>query len=1324
MADINKSDIKLLQSQRLDDTDQGGGQMTSHEVVDGEVNNLFPDISRLDRVYGRVSMRKAYLAVQTTARETYYGSHTILTEQAADPNVSVCFFSNKDWFDTRKEARDRIEAYLVKGPHANIKLWGDHYKGTSLLKCVTMDGWPVPEIGDVLVLSASQSGDAEQYVRVIDVSTELNEFVTGQGSGQEASFWRRVINITIGTQLAYDFKGTEVYYYWNQMNGDDIHTTVAADASRYYGVATLQEDANAGELQIRIDDIQTHLVPSAASETAITDAGVGTSVAPMLQTRDPQVSISRSIQFNIAPNAKLHIGEGILPGSFSWSGGLSLNDDGEGNIYNGSTIVGSIVYATGIITFGNSVSSSSGTGTATYIPACSPQQISHTGGIQIDTNNRGFVYVFNCNPLPMKGTLKVEYLAGGKWYSIWDIGTGQLKNPMDDSIGSGSVNFDTGSVSVTLGAMPDVDSQVLFFWAKPAEYYDFSGETLPLRYKFVTQTAGVARNTFSLSWVGDGNGPGPNGEYAIVDDGNGALCTGTFNVLFEGSHSYSSGDKIRPTTANGYIYTCTQDGTSDSSEPTWPTTPGQTVAIGTATFVCEEPVWGDWAPSASPVYTGKIRYATGEVDTTIDMVGQSVPVANEVFRVYYNYGSPYVDTFNAPPQNNNRVDITLTNTPIVPGTFKIEWHNDLEEYDLETRFVASIDPTYIFKDDGSGNFEGDVDDGTAGWFQGTVDYVNGDVSFAPHRTQTFAHAVYTWVTTEWHHPGVTQSYVFDHIEYLPAASIFPVDGTVVCSYCTVDGTNLDDYSGTLEPIYVIRKNSGLELVPGGVTITASGYHLLDGRDGKLYRHSDGVNGDKIHVGNINYVNKSVTIISDTIPLDHMEITGAVGTAALDPLMSMVFRAPGAPIRPGSASVRATTGAGTLLEATSDFNGNFNGTGVFGTVNFNTGLCVIGFGEWVPDDSNAQSQDWYNASANDGAGNVWKPYSVAAHTILMNCVVTSYLPLDPELLGLDPVRLPLDGKVPIFRDGYIIVVHNSVEENTPHPLSPNDPLTSDVVFNCGRSNVDLIEVYALPTAKQIEDGTQTCAELVPEVVNGTVQYEVDLTAGTVTFKTGFELPKDSESTLQQLVIMNRIEDMCLASDVQVTGHIAITSPLVHSYPSGTTKVSSVLPSADLQSRAYNEFEQETWSGEWLDYRVGAAPLASYNFVDYPIMVINRPSIKERWLILFKTPTTVQIVGENFGVLADNVDITTGNIEYPIGSGNWFVGVVNRNFQSDNFPYYFLMNIDGFGLGWNSGNNIRFNQDAANFPLWFVRTTLQAPPTEPIDHYTIQIRGDSS
>lgn len=52
------------------------------------------------------------------------------------------------------------------------------------------------------------------------------------------------------------------------------------------------------------------------------------------------------------------------------------------------------------------------------------------------------------------------------------------------------------------------------------------------------------------------------------------------------STAYTVGQIVRPTTGNGYVYRCVVAGTSAASEPTWPTTPYQTVADGGVTWAC------------------------------------------------------------------------------------------------------------------------------------------------------------------------------------------------------------------------------------------------------------------------------------------------------------------------------------------------------------------------------------------------------------------------------------------------------------------------------------------------------------------------------------------------------------------------------------------------------------------------------------------------------------------------------------------------------------------------------------------------------------------
>ena len=466
-------------------------------------------------------------------------------------------------------------------------------------------------------------------------------------------------------------------------------------------------------------------------------------------------------------------------------------------------------------------------------------------------------------------------------------------------------------------------------------------------------------------------------------------------------------------------------------------------------------------------------------------------------------------------------------------------------------------------------------------------------------------------------------------------------------------------------------------------------------NGKLFHSINGVSGSGLECGTVDYINRIATITDINVVGRTISVKSCVGTTAIDPVQLMVFRTPGAPLVPGSLSIRATLGTGAVIQGVSNFTGDIIGDGVLGKIDFSTGVARVAFGAWLTDTwaglPEEEWPEWYAGAEKDtGTGKVWKPYSVRASTVLINCVVTTYLPLDADLLGLDPVRLPMDGRVPIFRDGYIVLIHHTIKQNLPNPAVAGE------TYNLTRQGLDLIEVY---------DSTGL---YYPEMNGLSANYSVDLTAGTVTFAP----TANFVGYTQPFYALHRIEDMALASDVQITGHIGITNPLTHDYPANETMVSSVLPCGDLQARAYNEFVQSSWTGTWSDDLIGSQPLAKYDFVNFPITVKNNGAVKERWMIRFVTSTTFDIVGEHLGVLASGVSKT-----------GWVNGIVSVENPLTS-EVYWQMHEDGFGLGWSAGNCIRFNTDAANYPFSFVRTTLQAPPTLPADSYEFQMRGDSA
>ena len=58
-------------------------------------------------------------------------------------------------------------------------------------------------------------------------------------------------------------------------------------------------------------------------------------------------------------------------------------------------------------------------------------------------------------------------MAQGNWYVLSDNGAGAVSGS-DPSFGAGTVSYITGAAQVTLGALPDVGSQIMLAWATPA----------------------------------------------------------------------------------------------------------------------------------------------------------------------------------------------------------------------------------------------------------------------------------------------------------------------------------------------------------------------------------------------------------------------------------------------------------------------------------------------------------------------------------------------------------------------------------------------------------------------------------------------------------------------------------------------------------------------------------------------------------------------------------------------------------------------------------------------------------------------------------------
>lgn len=467
-------------------------------------------------------------------------------------------------------------------------------------------------------------------------------------------------------------------------------------------------------------------------------------------------------------------------------------------------------------------------------------------------------------------------------------------------------------------------------------------------------------------------------------------------------------------------------------------------------------------------------------------------------------------------------------------------------------------------------------------------------------------------------------------------------------------------TGAVPPKLRLTNDFAWPVVPGSVAFTMGGKTYVD-RSGSLYCDINPATGAGTLAGAINYTTGEVQIDerAGNTP-GAVTVLSCVLTYGEFYVNEMVFRTAGAPVRLSSFYVQGNRPDGTLVSATSDGDGEISGSAVMeghSNIDYQTGIVVLKFGDSIV----------------SGGDETFPPEScIMPSSLRYNCVVLSTLPLDADILGLDPVRLPPDGRVPVFRPGSVVVVHHT-DSTAPATVSNGQTI------NTGRTRLSRVRVVG-------DNGTTI-----------TTGYSADLDAGTVTFT-------DVSGYSQPVTVEHRIEDMAMVSDVQISGDMRLLRQLTHDFPLGSY-VSSALIIGDMKARVPVLFDQQTWSNTWSNTVSGSSATGTFNDVLAPIVVTNKGAITERWALVFTSTTNFNVIGEHVGQIA------TGSINADCAPTNPAAGV----------PYFTVPSL-GWGTGWGAGNVLRFNTTGALFPVWVARTIQQGPATAPDDSFSILIRGD--
>lgn len=1189
---ITQNDLEILKSEIMADTPDGGGLPTGIAVIDGVSNNLFPDVSDIDRLIGRVRLRKVSLGVKTANAELLQAVRMLFTELPENPNISVFAFKASSFADRRVDAQNKIESYLAFGSKWAGHLLETQLTGQRVIQVSLDKGDQIPAVGQPLVIvqNEGQSDEFYQYIRPLKVDTIERRF---QRTVSE-TVTRIIATIEFGDTLTKTFNGLTVPEFYQNASTNRraiLREARVADAAKYYSASRLAEPVVAMQSrQVRLDSIYTQVVPSTQVETPILQRDPANQVATQARG-DGIIAINQSV--NVTTNTAFSLPSGIAVGTLSLSvSGQNLTDrDGELVNSNGMAYA-SIKYGIGQITWYSLLNLGQATVTGSYKPASEFTRVAQTD-YQVVDDNAGYNFVRELGAEPVPNSLKITYTVGGDNYLVHDDGRGNLID--DDGNGRGTVQGKT--VLLTTAAIPDAASYIVYSFGVDLDTVKYGAQALPAAYHVIS-VADQVSGPIAVTW--------DTSKTATVSDG---VVTGDATGTFiDGKLNIAPNDTVAKDTVFNLSYQ----------------------RILNANTV-NRSLW--YKPSdASGAFGGSLDFeaAITDVDVTVFLGGELKVVLSlndggtsllikDVLRPIY--------TDKAYQQGNAIYTSTEINN----------WQSIKNAAVDSNTWVASLT-------------------------SGTINKAAGTVDFVINVSRKSAGVE---VVTR---PGVSP--IFKTVTKTVPMQVAEVQINGVAA--TAPSTEVATSTGVASVLNIdLPQDTTDAVVNGSLFLDALGVSFRDS-NGKIK------NGD-LTVGNIDYRFGAVSI--DTWQ------SGQANTVNLKsmlrendpvPLANLVFRTPVAPLKKASLQISAELADGTMLSLSTDEQGGITGSKyAHGTVDFKAGFVALYFYEKLGVTANPSivNESWYDAAniyLDGGTNYINKPIYVKPDSIRYNAIAYSYLPLDKELIGLDPVRLPTDGRVPFVRKGDSIAITELKTMQLP-TNAPND------TFNLGFERLSDVNVIDTNGLKVNSD-----------------YLNVDLDAGTLQLNALF----DMSFYTAPLTAKYRIMDIALVIETDISGRVTLSTPITHDYSTAAV-FSSMLLAGDMQARAYNVFGQKSWSGVWSDSLIGDATTSQLQVTNNPIVVTNRDAIEERWALVFTSDKAFNIIGQTVGQIGTG---TTSTLTAPINPMTGYS--------------YFTIPSEAWGTGWSANNVVRINTAAAKYPIW-IGNAIQQHQGSSADNYDFTI-----
>lgn len=496
---IKSDDLGIYKSAVMADVPEGGGGATGTQVVDGVSNNIFPDVSDDNRAGGAFHLRKLFGKAATDDQDMLLGSGWVVLKPPTDPAVDVTVFETDDWFDERTDAITLVESSMVKAPRLLCRIQDTHYAGVSVLQLYNVaPAKSFPPAGESIVIR-NPSG-AEVKVRVLRV-TERSETINDVSGAY-------VINLAtceLNKPLPIDVLGLPPQRTPPSANSAaTVFSTAPAVGARFHGVKPLASPVVLGAQPIRevtvSGGIYAQLVPASTVPTPVGDQYPLLQRPTLSRTASATVSISTAA-VALGPNTVLQLPTAAEPASLTMTHGATVfTTNAAGQVLQGSTHVGDVSWSARTITMlGTAPNYGSATNTLTYKPATVTGATAHSYAHRVTDANQSSALTAALQPTPAPGTLSISYLSKGRWYELLEDGTGKIAGA-DSSYGSGTLTFLTGTLLASLGALPDVDSDIILTWGE-ADSASAASSGLPARaWAYLPVAEQPTPGTLNLAW--------------------------------------------------------------------------------------------------------------------------------------------------------------------------------------------------------------------------------------------------------------------------------------------------------------------------------------------------------------------------------------------------------------------------------------------------------------------------------------------------------------------------------------------------------------------------------------------------------------------------------------------------------------------------------------------------------------------------------------------------------------------------------------------------------------------------------------------------------